>query len=73
MLNSELALMTATDAARRLKACPVTLKRKIAKAGIQPDAVLVEGSTGRRSALFVEPRLAELARLINVNPEPVSL
>jgi len=57
-------LLTLSEAARRIGACSKTLKRRVAKHGIAPDAVLLEGSTRLCSPLFVEPRLAELKKLI---------
>lgn len=69
MTNSEpLELLTVTEVARRIGACRMTLKRRVAKAGLLPDAILIEGSTERRSPLFVEPRLPELTRLLHTQP-----
>jgi hypothetical protein len=62
--NSPLELLTISEAARRIKACSMTLKRRIAKFGIVPDAFLLEGSNQIRSPLFVAPRLAELEKLV---------
>ena len=63
--NTEpLELVTATEAARRIAACGLTLKRRIAKAGLVPDGFLLEGSTGLRSPVFVVTRLPELKRLM---------
>jgi hypothetical protein len=59
-----LELVTVTDAARRIGVCSATLKRRIARAGIVPDAVLIEGSKQLRSPLFVEPRLNQLKKLV---------
>ena len=59
-----LELVTVTDAARRIGVCCATLKRRIARAGIVPDAVLIEGSKQLRSPLFVEPRLNQLKKLV---------
>jgi hypothetical protein len=67
-----LELVTATEAARRIGACSLTLKRRIAKAGIIPDAVLLEGASKLRSPLFVAARLPLLAKLLNLNPEIAS-
>ncbi len=72
MTANTLELLTVTEAARRIGACSNTLKRRLAKAGLVPDAVLVEGSTGLRSPLFVQPRLAELAKLIHTTPETIA-
>jgi len=63
-------LMTATEAARRLGCVGNTLKRRIAREGVIPDAILVEGPDQHPSPLFVQPRLAELSRLMNV-PNPL--
>ena len=60
-------LVTINEAARRLRACSNTLKRRITRAGILPDAFLLEGSSQMRSPLFVSGRLQELRRLIS-NP-----
>ncbi len=57
-------LLTATEAARRIGACSNTLKRRIARAGLEPDAYLLEGSNQLRSPLFVAARLPKLARLL---------
>jgi hypothetical protein len=62
----EIELVSATEVARRLKVCSMTLKRRIARNGIKPDAVLIQGSTGIRSPLFVEPRIGELAALMDL-------
>lgn len=64
-----LELLTATEAARRLAVVGNTLKRRIARDGVKPDAILVEGGNRVRSLLFVESRLGELAKLMNV-PNP---
>ena len=58
-------LLTVSECARRNGTVAITLRRAIARHGIVPDAVLVEGSKKLRSPLFVEPRLAELAELID--------
>jgi len=62
--NAPLELVTTSEAARRLSVVKDTLARKIAKAGLQPDGFLLEGSTGRRSELFVVTRLPRLQKLI---------
>ena len=67
-----LELLTATEAARRIGACSATLKRRIAKAGIEPDAYLIEGSNQLRSPLFVASRLAQLDKLINTEPPAIA-
>ena len=67
MDTQPIELLTATEAARRLGVCGNTLKRRIARQSIAPDAILLEGSSQIRSPLFVEPRLGELARLMGVN------
>ena len=72
MTTTPLELLTVTEAARRIGACSVTLKRRIAKAGLTPDAMLTEGSKRLRSPLFVEPRLPELGRLIHTTPETLA-
>jgi hypothetical protein len=59
-----LELLTITEAARRIGACGATLKRRIAKANITPDAILIEGSNQLRSPLFVATRLPQLTKLI---------
>src|SRR5262249_18297891 len=71
--NIPLELLTVPEAARRLSACSITLKRHIAKAGIIPDAVLLEGASQRRSPLFVAPRLPQLAKLLDINPQNIAL
>ncbi|HXE41708.1 MAG TPA: hypothetical protein VN516_01695 [Candidatus Baltobacteraceae bacterium] len=57
-------LMTLAEAARRIGVCLNTLRRRVAKSGVTPDAILLEGSTQRRSPLFVAARLPELKKLI---------
>lgn len=64
ILNPVLELVTITEAARRIGACSNTLRRRIEREGITPDAVLIEGSKELRSPLFVEPRLSQLQQLI---------
>jgi hypothetical protein len=68
MTTNTLELLTVTEAARRIGACSITLKRRIARAGLVPDAVIVEGTNRLRSPLFVEPRLGELERLLHTTP-----
>jgi len=63
-MNEPIELLTIAESARRLAVCGVTLRRRIARAGLQPDAYLLEGSTGQRSPLFVQPRLHELETLM---------
>ena len=69
-MTQPIELVTATEAARRLGVVGSTLKRRIACNGIVPDAILIEGSEQHPSPLFVQPRLAELAKLMNV-PNPI--
>jgi len=64
--NNTLELITVTEAARRIGAVSITLKRHIAKAGLVPDAILIEGAKRLPSPLFVEPRLCELAKLVDI-------
>ncbi len=72
-MATPIELMTVPEAARRIGACSHTLRRRIARAGIEPDAILIEGSNRLRSPLFVEPRLSQLANLINTTPEQTVL
>ena len=65
-----LELLTITEAGRRLAVVGNTLKRRIARAEIKPDAVLVEGGSRQHSPLFVESRLGELAKLMGVTNPP---
>jgi hypothetical protein len=64
MTATSLELMTVPEAARRIGACSMTLRRRIERAGIAADAFLVEGSSELRSPLFVASRLTQLASLI---------
>jgi hypothetical protein len=65
MSNNETPeLITITEAARRIGACAPTLKRRVAKANLAPDAILVEGSREVRMALFAASRIPELCNLI---------
>ncbi len=62
--NRVLELLSVREAARELKASDVTLARKIEQHGVVPDAVLLLGTTRRRSPLFVTGRLNELKALL---------
>jgi len=64
--NEPLELITTAEVARRIGAVKDTLARRIKNAGLRPDAFLLEGSTGRRSELFVASRLPQLSKLIRV-------
>lgn len=59
-----LEVVSVAEAARRIGACDRTLSRKVASSGIVPDAVLLLGSTGKRSPLFVASRLNQLRNLV---------
>jgi transposase-like protein len=59
-----LELVTLGEVARRHGICAGTLRRAIERNGIRPDAVTIGGSKMKRSPLFVEPRLPELAELV---------
>jgi hypothetical protein len=59
-----LEVVNIADAARRLGVCLQTLRRKVASSGIQPDAILLLGSSQRPSPLFVASRLRELGELL---------
>jgi hypothetical protein len=67
-----LELVTLTEAARRVGACSVTLKRRVEKANIIPDAFLLEGSNQLRSPLFVASRLPQFAKLILTTPDTIA-
>ena len=62
--DNPLELVTVNEAARRLRCVGNTLRRAIEREGIKPDAILLEGGTRQRSLLFVEPRLAQLKKLV---------
>lgn len=64
--NEPLEMLTTAEAARRIGAVKDTLARKIEKAGLRPDGFLLEGSTGRRSELYVVTRLPQLSKLIGL-------
>lgn len=53
-----------TEAARRLRVCGNTLRRAVEREGVTPDAIIIAGSKQKRSPLFVEARLQQLAKLI---------
>jgi hypothetical protein len=57
-----LKLLTLAEIARRLDACDKTVRRAVAKAGIQGEAILCEGKT--ITPLFSEARLTEIKQLI---------
>ena len=59
-----LEVVSVAEAARRLGACDKTLARKVVSSGIVPNAVLLLGSTQKRSPLFVASRLRELGELL---------
>ena len=63
-MNEPIELLTVTECARRAGVVSMTLRRAIARHGVIPDAILIEGSNQLRSPLFVEPRLKELSRLV---------
>jgi hypothetical protein len=64
MNTKPVELITLSECARRTGNCLMTLRRAVARRGIAPDALLVEGRTQRLSPLFVESRLPELAGLV---------
>ena len=57
-------LLTVCECARRSGLVSMTLRRAIARHGVIPDAILIEGSNQLRSPLFVEPRLKYLSQLV---------
>ena len=59
-----LEVVNVAEAARRLQACENTLARKVVSSGIVPDAVLLLGTSGKRSPLFVASRLNQLRTLL---------
>jgi len=63
-LSPVIEVVNVAEAARRLSACEKTLGRKVASSGIVPNAVLLLGSTQKRSPLFVASRLSELGKLL---------
>lgn len=62
--NRVLEVVNVAEAARRLQACEKTLGRKVASSGIVPDAIMLLGTSRKRSPLFVETRLRELGELL---------
>jgi len=62
--DNPVQVLTVTEAARQLRVCANTLKRKIARNGIVADAILIEGQTKTPSPLFVAARLPQLQKLI---------
>jgi hypothetical protein len=62
--DSLIEFMTVPEAARRIGACAATLRRRIERARITPDAILLEGQNQLRSPLFIAPRLPQLQTLI---------
>ena len=68
MSPKPIEVFSLSDAARRLSVCRMTLVRHVKKAGILPDVVLVEGSRGLRSPLYVLPRLKEIQSLMTDEP-----
>lgn len=65
-------LVTVPEAARRLKACSMTLRRNVRKSGIVPDAVIIAGHNRVCSPLFVTTRLAQLKGLLRSCPEIIA-
>lgn len=62
-------LLTVPEAARLLRVSSQTLRRRVKRLGVVPDAILEEGQARLRTPLFVAPRLAELRKAINTQPE----
>ncbi len=60
-------LLPITEIAREARLCDETVKRKVAAAKIEPDALLVCGK--KRIPLFVAPRSAAILNLIGTTPE----
>jgi hypothetical protein len=65
-MKTELELITVMEASRRLAACGMTMRRRLARRGVKADAVLVERSS--KSPLFVASRLPELAAIMAQPP-----
>jgi hypothetical protein len=64
MQSPVMEVVNVAEAARRLGACEKTLARKVVSSGIVPDAVLLLGTSGRRSPLFVASDLRSLRNLL---------
>ena len=69
-MTTTFEFVTLPEAARRITppVCARTLARKAAKAGLKPDGILIEGTSKRRSPLFLQCRLGELSLLIHLSP-----
>ena len=63
MNNAIVELVSIPEASRRLRVSAQLLRRRVASQNVQPDAVMLEGSTGQSTMLFVAPRIAELRKL----------
>ncbi|HXT10401.1 MAG TPA: hypothetical protein VN873_02475 [Candidatus Angelobacter sp.] len=57
-------LVTVTEMARRISVCSLTLKRRIVKADLKPDAVLLEGSSQLQSPLFDASRVSLIKKIL---------
>jgi hypothetical protein len=68
-MNAILSYLTVADAAKRVGVCKVQLARAIVKAGLKPDAVLIEDETRLRTRLIEKRNLPKLARLIHTEPD----
>jgi hypothetical protein len=62
--SEPIEFLTATEAARRLEVVSNTLKRRITRAGISPDAILLEGAKQVRSPLYLTSRLPQLKQIV---------
>jgi hypothetical protein len=62
--NEIIRLVPITEIARRGKVCSRTLARKIAAAGIKPDALLIAGTRKPPTPAFVESYVPLLLTLV---------
>lgn len=63
-IQTPIELVTVSEAARRIGACSNTLRRRLERANVTPDAFLIEGTQNNLSPLFVAPRVEEFRKLI---------
>jgi hypothetical protein len=62
--QAPIELVTVSEAARRIGVCGNTLRRRLERDNVTPDAYLLEGTRNNLSPLFVSPRLTAFKKLM---------
>lgn len=60
-----------TEIGRQLRACPATLRRRVAAAGLLPDVLILAGSKKSPTPAFIASRIPQIRKLLNASPETI--